>query len=121
MSFTPLAFAFADEFRDDLRALGVEETVADRHALQDLLEGEGHAAADDDLVGLFEEIVDQRDLVGDLGPAEDRQQRALAGWSSTAVNALSSASIRNPATFCGSFTPTIDECARWAVPKASFT
>jgi hypothetical protein len=43
------------------------------------------------------------------------------GWSSTAANALSSASIRKPAAFCGSLTPTIDECARCAVPKASLT
>ena len=44
---------------------------------QHLLEGEGHAAADDDLVGLLEEVVDERDLVGDLGPAQDGEQRPL--------------------------------------------
>lgn len=41
----------------DLVALGLEE-------------GEGHAAADEDAVGLAEELVDDGELVGDLGAAE---------------------------------------------------
>ena len=34
-------------------------------------EGVGHAAADDDGVGLVEEVVDDLDLVGDFGSADD--------------------------------------------------
>ncbi len=37
----------------------------------------GHAAADDDLVGLVEQIADERNLVRDLGSAEDGEERAL--------------------------------------------
>ncbi len=45
----------------------------------------------------------------------------LRGFAITAAKALSSASMRKPAAFWGRSTPTIDECARWAVPNASFT
>jgi hypothetical protein len=47
--------------------------------LKDLVEREGHAAADDDLVGLLEQVVDEGNLVGDLGAAEDGEQRAGRG------------------------------------------
>ena len=43
------------------------------------------------------------------------------GLLSTVSKAFSSASKRKPAALRGKFTPTIEECARWAVPKASFT
>ena len=42
-----------------------------------LEEPEAHRAADQDLVGDFEEAVDHADLVGDLGAAEDDDQRPL--------------------------------------------
>ena len=48
-------------------------------ALQGLLEGEGHAAANDELVHLVNHVLDQLDLICDLGPAEDGQERALGG------------------------------------------
>ena len=60
----------------DLRAFGVEEAVPDLHAFEHLFESEGHAAADDDLVGLVEEVVDERDFVRDFRPTEDGEQRA---------------------------------------------
>ena len=65
------------QFLRNLGSLGIIQTVADRHALQFLLEGKGHPAANDDLVGLLEEAVDERNLVGDLRAAEDGEQRAL--------------------------------------------
>ena len=43
--------------------------------LTHLEEGEGHAAADDDLVDLVAHVLDEQDLVGDLGAAEDGQHR----------------------------------------------
>merc|ERR1719261_1676122 len=45
-------------------------------ALPGLEEGEGHAAADDDLVALLDERLEDRDLRGDLGAADDGRERA---------------------------------------------
>ena len=47
--------------------------VADA-AAQGLLEGVGHAAADDQGVDLVQQVVDDADLVGDLGAAQDRDK-----------------------------------------------
>ena len=71
MNFHPLRRGLVEEFLCDLRTFRVEEAVSDLHALQHLLEGESHAAADDDLVGLVEQVVDERDLIRDLCAAED--------------------------------------------------
>ena len=54
--------------------------------LQRLLEGEGHAAADDELVNLVNHILDQLDLVGHFGPAQDRQE-----WSHRRLDSLAHA------------------------------
>ena len=51
--------------------------VTDGHVLVDLEEGVGHAAADDHLVHLVDEVLDELDLVGDLGPAEDGEEGVL--------------------------------------------
>ena len=40
-------------------------------------EGVGHAAADDQGVDLGDQVVDDADLVGDLGAAEDGDERAF--------------------------------------------
>ena len=62
----------------DLLGAGlVEERVANADALEGLLEGEGHAAADDEQVDLVEQVVDQLDLVADLGAAEDGEEGTL--------------------------------------------
>ena len=66
-----------DEAGDLLGAGLVEERVADADALERLLEGEGHAAADDEQVDLVEQVVDQLDLVADLGAAEDGEEGTL--------------------------------------------
>jgi hypothetical protein len=68
---------FLHQTGHELGALFVEQRIADRHARENLLEGEGHAAANDDLVGLVEEIVDQLNLVSDLGTPQNGQQWAL--------------------------------------------
>ena len=44
-------------------------------------EREGHAAADQERVDALEQVLDQRELVGDLGPAQDRDERAAPGAS----------------------------------------
>ena len=54
-----------------LRALLVVERLADLHALGNLEERVRHPAADDHLVDLCDEVLEQQDLVGDLGAAED--------------------------------------------------
>ena len=55
---------------------GIQQGGADAPA-QGHLEGIGHAAADEDGVGLLQEVVDHPDLVRDLGPAQDGHQGAL--------------------------------------------
>ena len=37
--------------------------------------GEGHAAADDNLVHLFTEVLNDTDLSGDFGPPQNRHER----------------------------------------------
>ena len=54
----------------------LEQRLADLAALR-LGEGVGHAAADDDGVGLFEQVVDDGDLIADLCAAEHRDEWAL--------------------------------------------
>lgn len=46
--------------------------------MQLLQESEGHAAADDHLVDLVQHVLDQLDLVLNLGAAQDRQERPAA-------------------------------------------
>ena len=62
--------------------LGQIDLVALDEALADFLplgeeEGVGHGAADQQRVGLGEELLDDGDLVGNLGSAEDRDERAV--------------------------------------------
>ena len=58
---------------------------ADLHAVQLLEEGEGHAAPDDHLVDLVQHVLDELDLVLDLGAAQDRQERPVSAHSGTPV------------------------------------
>ena len=68
---------FFHELDDNFSAFGVEEAVSNRHVFENLLEGVGHAAANDNLVGGFDEVADERDFVGDLGASEDGQEWSL--------------------------------------------
>jgi len=63
-----------DNVTDDLAAGLVEEGVTDLDVLEGLLEGEGHGAGDDQAVHLGQQVVDQLDLVGHLGAAQDGQE-----------------------------------------------
>ena len=54
----------------------LDQRLADRDAAR-LEEGVGHGAADAERVDLAEQVLDDVDLVGHLGAAEDRDERAL--------------------------------------------
>lgn len=71
-----------DDVADGLAASLVEQTVTDLDVLQGLLEGEGHATGDDQAVDLGQQVVDQLDLVGDLGTTKDGQERARGALKS---------------------------------------
>ena len=64
-----------NEFRNELCAFFVEQGGTDFDIVENLLEGERHATADNNLVGLVEEVVDELDLVSDLCTAEDGEER----------------------------------------------
>ena len=59
------------------RTLLVEERLADGHALADLQERVGHAADAHDAVRLVDEVLDDENLVRDLGAADDGRERPL--------------------------------------------
>ena len=59
-----------------LDAVGLGEALADGLALGEQ-ERVGHAAAEDEHVDLGQQVVDDLDLVRDLGAAEDRRERPL--------------------------------------------
>jgi hypothetical protein len=58
---------------DQLEAGLVKDRLADRVTLI-LEEGVGHAATDDHLVNFVQQIFNNKDLVGDFGTTEDRQE-----------------------------------------------
>ena len=97
------------------------EALADRLALGQQ-ERVGHPATEDQQVDLRQQVVDDLDLVADLGAAEDRRERPLRRLEQLARASSSSRSISSPA-YAGSSlgTPTVLACARWAVPNASLT
>mmetsp|Transcript_57446 Transcript_57446/g.136768 ORF Transcript_57446/g.136768 Transcript_57446/m.136768 type:complete len:436 (-) Transcript_57446:19-1326(-) len=78
-----LGLRLLHDLRHDLRALLVEEGVADAHAVQDLDEGEGHAAADDHGIHLVKHVLDELNLVTHLGASQDG-----ADWVHRAVQHL---------------------------------
>ena len=77
MDLNATGLGFFHELGDDFSAFGVEEAVSNRHVFEDFFEGVGHAAADDDLVGCFDEVANERDFVGDLGASENGQEWSL--------------------------------------------
>ncbi|KAI6777240.1 hypothetical protein HG530_001185 [Fusarium avenaceum] len=72
-----LGLGLLNEAANSLGTGLVEERVTDGDVLEGLLEGEGHATADDEGVDLVKEVVDELDLVGDLGTTEDGKEGAL--------------------------------------------
>lgn len=72
-----LGLGLLNEVANGLGASLVEEGVTDGDALEGLLEGESHTTADDQGVDLVKEVVDELNLVGDLGTTEDGEERTL--------------------------------------------
>ena len=66
----PCFSALCERGFGDVDLVGFDERLAGGLALG-VEEGVGHAAADEDGVGLVEQVVDDFDLVGDLGAADD--------------------------------------------------
>lgn len=62
---------------DSLAAGLVEERVTNLHVLKSLLEGESHTTTDDEAVDLAEEVVNELNLVRDLGTTEDGKEGTL--------------------------------------------
>ena len=62
---------------DRLAASLVEQAVTNLDALESLLEGKGHASADDQAVDLAKQVVNQLDLVRDLRTTKDGEERSL--------------------------------------------
>ena len=60
----------------DVELVGLDLALADLVPLG-LQEGVGHRSADQELVDLLEQVLDDQDLVGDLGPAHHGHVRAL--------------------------------------------
>jgi hypothetical protein len=72
--FDVMLLGLLDDLADDLAASLIEETVADLDIFEGLLEGEGHGSGDDQTVDLREEVVNQLNLVGDLGATENGEE-----------------------------------------------
>jgi len=98
-----------DQGLADIQALGFEKRV-------------GHGAADQDVVGLADEVLDDRDLVGNLGPAQDGHV-GLEGRVNGPTEVFDLFLSRNPAalSLTKAGIPTTEAWARWLDPKASLT
>lgn len=72
-----LLLGLLDKVADSLGTGLIEEGVSDGDVLEGFLEGESHTTADDEGVDLVKEIVNELDLVGDLGTTEDGKEGAL--------------------------------------------
>lgn len=73
-----------NDLADDLATSLVEQTVTDLDVLEGLLESEGHSTGDDEAVDLGQEVVDQLNLVRDLGTTQNGKE-----WSLGALQSLS--------------------------------
>ncbi len=65
-----LLFGLRKSGPGDIQLVELDERLADVLSLR-LQKGVGHAAADDNGVDLFEQVVDDLDLIGDLGATDD--------------------------------------------------
>lgn len=71
-----------NDIADNLATGLIEQTVANLDVLEGLLEGEGHSTSDDQAVDLGQQVVDQLDLVRDLGTSQNGQEGALGAFQS---------------------------------------
>ena len=92
---TPLFAADDEDPASILDPVGLGEALADGLALGEQ-ERVRHAAAEDQQVDLGEQVVDDLDLVGHLGAAEDRRERPVRASSSFESISISR-SMRSPA------------------------
>ena len=81
--------------RRQLHALLLDQRVAGSDPLRPE-EAEAHRAADQDPVGELQEAVDHADLVGDLGAAEDDDQRPRRATRPPRLSSLTSRSSSRP-------------------------
>ena len=61
-------------------------------------EGVGHAAADDQGISGVDEVIENADLGGNLGTADDSDERGRSGSAKMPVSVSTSFSSRKPAT-----------------------
>ena len=112
---------FGERGLGDVDLVGLDERFSGGLALG-VEEGVGHAAADDDGVGLVEQVVDDLDLVGDLGSADDGDE-GLVGFGERFAEVGQLLLHEQPGG--GALTkwvmPSVEAWARWALPKASLT
>mmetsp|Transcript_52596 Transcript_52596/g.122416 ORF Transcript_52596/g.122416 Transcript_52596/m.122416 type:complete len:350 (-) Transcript_52596:501-1550(-) len=75
--FDPFSLGLLHELGRKLSTVLVEERLANFHAKADFHEGVGHAAAEDELVGLVNEVLDDQHLVRNLGSSDNGRERPL--------------------------------------------
>ena len=100
-------------------AVVLGEALADALALRQQ-EGVGHPAAEDEQVDLGEQVVDDGDLVGHLGAAEDRREWPLGRLEELGEHLELALHEETGIRRQSSAIPTVEACAV-AVPNASFT
>ena len=66
-----------DDIANGLAAGLIEEGVTDLDVLKGLLEGESHTTGDDQGVDFGEKVVDELDLIRDLGASKNSEEWAL--------------------------------------------
>ena len=119
---TPSAAALAENVSCRVDLIGLDQRIADRDPLGHE-KGIRHPAPDQDTIQLGQQVEDQTDLVGDLGTSQESPCRDARESPAIALDALSSACMRRPATATGRnfVIPSVEAWARCAVPKASLT
>ena len=78
-----IGLSLGDHLQSVLQTVVLAQALADGTALS-LDEGVGHTAADDQGVGLVQQVVDHADLGGNLGTAQNGDQRTLGVGQSAA-------------------------------------
>lgn len=79
-NFDVVLLGLFDDITDRLAAGFIKEGVTDFDVLKGLLEGESHTTGDDQAVDFGEKVVDELDLVRNLGTSEDSEERALGAF-----------------------------------------
>jgi len=80
MDLDALFLGFGHDVWDGLGTLLIPQRRADVGAVEDFVESEGHTSSNDHLVDDVDHVVDQLDLVGDLGTSHDDCKRPVWGF-----------------------------------------